>query len=345
MEKSRYPMFSAAMFGIALLMAAARPAQAQFKVLVFHGFFGYQHSALTTATAAIRNTLPTLMGPTKAFTADETTNPTDLTPTNLAQYQVLILNNNTGIGGLTTAQRATVMNFAQTKGVVAFHSTADFKGGASWPEMVSYIGGALDGHTAAMGKLRTETAAASHPINEGLSATAMMNDEWYGYSSNPRSAAGTTILTNIDESSLQWDAGSMGDHPISWCKEMAGGGRMFYTAMGHRDSIMERNAYARRQLYNGILWAAKATPTKIAAEPPAPGGGVRMAGEKGALRVTFPEAGEHLFSVSGVDGRRVLARRGSGARSYDLPGLRSGAVYLVSGRTPAGAFSRMIAIP
>jgi hypothetical protein len=64
---------------------------------------------------------------------------------------VLVLNNNTGIGGLTTAQRAAVMNFSQTKGVVAFHSSADFKGGASWPEMVSFIGGSLDGHTARMG--------------------------------------------------------------------------------------------------------------------------------------------------------------------------------------------------
>lgn len=326
----------------ALMAAAAPPAEAQVKVLVFRSFFGYQHSALRTATAAIRTNLPTLVGSTPAFTADEAADPTLLTPTNLANYQVLVLNNNTGIGGLTTAQRAAVLNFSQTKGIVAFHSTADFKGGASWPEMVSFIGGSLDGHTAAMGKLRTESAA--HPINAGLTAEAWMNDEWYGYSANPRNAAGTTVLTNIDEASMNWSSGSMGDHPISWCKQLAGGGRMYYTAMGHRDSIMERNPYARRQLYNAILWAAKAVPTRVESAPAGRGGVVASAGG-GSLRVAFGEDGAHAFTVATPDGRRLDNRRGTGARSYTVAGLRPGTVYLVSGSSRAGAFSRKILIP
>jgi type 1 glutamine amidotransferase len=343
--------FPARLLGIGALtmMVLASPGQAQIKVLVFKGFFGYNHSARNTATTAMKSTLPTLLGSTPAFTVDETESPTELTPTNLANYQVLVLNNNTGIGGLTTAQRNAVTSFSQTKGIVAIHSTADFKGGASWPDMVSFIGGSLDGHTARMGKLRTELP--SHPINAGLAAEAWINDEWYGYSTNPRNAAGTTILTNIDEASmgsLTDKDGRMGDHPISWCKELPTGGRMFYTAAGHRDSVMQRNPFARRQLYNAILWVAKSTPTRVT---PAPSGsaesadGVRAGAERGALRVTFQEGGEHAFTVATPDGRRVASRKGAGVLTHDVTGLRPGSVYVVSGKSRAGTFSKLVSIP
>lgn len=337
---------SARLLGIGALVAAlASPGEAQIKVFVFKGYFGYNHSARETATAAMRTGLPTLLGATPAFTVDETDAPAELTAAKLSGYDVLVLNNNTGIGGLTTSQRAAVMGFGQTKGIVAFHSSADFKGGASWPEMVTYIGGSLDGHTAKMAKLRRELP--EHPINAGLAAEAWMNDEWYGYATNPRTATGTVILTNIDEASMPGltDAdGRMGDHPISWCKVNATGGRLFYTAMGHRDSIMQKNAFARRQLYNAILWAGKATATAISTAP-SPSESGMMTADQGALRVSFPEDGEHQFTVATMDGRRLETRRGSGARTYSVPGLRSGAIYAVSGRSRAGNFTKLVSIP
>jgi hypothetical protein len=139
--------------------------------------------------------------------------------------------------------------------------------------------------------------------------------------------------------------GRMGDHPISWCKEMPGGGRMYYTAAGHRDSVMQRNPYARRQLYNAILWAAKATPTRVTAAPAGSVDGVRTGAERGALRVTFQEGGEHAFTVATPDGRRVASRKGTGALTHDVTGLRPGSVYVVAGRSPAGTFSRLVTIP
>jgi type 1 glutamine amidotransferase len=348
MTRTGTKTFAARMLGFAALLAIlASPGEAQIKVFVFKGYFGYNHSARETATAAMRTGLPTLLGAAPAFTVDESDAPTELTAAKLSGYDVLVLNNNTGIGGLTTAQRAAVMGFGQTKGIVAFHSSADFKGGSSWPEMVSYIGGSLDGHTAQMAKLKKELP--DHPINAGLAAEASMNDEWYGYATNPRNVAGTVVLTTLDESSIpgMTDAdGKMGDHPISWCKVNATGGRLFYTAMGHRDSIMQKNAFARRQLYNAILWAGKVTgPIAISTAPSPDQTGIMTGAERGTLRVSFPEDGEHSFSVGTMDGRRLETRRGTGARSYSLPGLRSGAVYAVTGRSSAGKFSKLVSIP
>lgn len=339
---------TARLLGLAALVTAlAAPGEAQIKVFVFKGYFGYNHSARETATAAIKTGLPTLLGAAPAFTVDESDAPTELTAAKLSGYDVLVLNNNTGIGGLTTAQRAAVTGFGQAKGIVAFHSSADFKGGASWPEMVTFIGGSLDGHSAQMAKLRREQP--EHPINAGLAAEASMNDEWYGYATNPRNVTGTVVLTNVDESSMPGltDAdGKMGDHPISWCRVNATGGRMFYTAMGHRDSIMQKNAFARRQLYNAILWAGKATgPSAISTAPSPDETGIGAGAERGTLRVSFPEDGEHSFTVGTMDGRRLETRRGTKARSYSLPGLRPGAVYVVTGRSNAGGFSKLVSIP
>ncbi|MEO6097456.1 MAG: ThuA domain-containing protein [Fibrobacteria bacterium] len=338
----------ARLLGIGTLMAAlAAPGHAQIKVFVFKGFFGYDHSARNTATAAIKTGLPTLLGATPAFTVDESDAPAELTAAKLAGYEVLVLNNNTGIGGLTTAQRAAVMGFGQTKGIVAFHSSADFKGGASWPEMVTFIGGSLDGHSAQMAKLKREMP--DHPINAGLGAEASMNDEWYGYATNPRNVPGTIVLTNVDETTMKGlteSDGKMGDHPISWCRTNETGGRMFYTAMGHRDSIMQRNSFARRQLYNAILWVGKATgPSAISTAPSPDETGIVTGAERGTLRVSFPEDGEHSFIVGTMDGRRLETRRGTRAKSYSLSGLRSGTVYVVTGRSHAGKFSKLVSIP
>ena len=123
---------------------------------------------------------------------------------------------------------------------------------------------------------------------------------------------------------------------------------MFYTAAGHRDSVMQRNPYARRQLYNAILWAAKAAPTRVVAGPPGPSdgdGGILTAAERGSLRVAFPEDGAHAFTVAAPDGRKVASRQGTGAMTHAVSGLRPGSVYVVAGKSRAGTFSRLVTIP
>ncbi len=47
----------------------------------------------------------------------------------------------------------------------------------------------------------------------------------------------------------------MDDHPVVWCQELEGGGRSFYTALGHT-----KESYAdplfREHLGSAIAWAA-----------------------------------------------------------------------------------------
>jgi cytochrome c len=336
--------------GLILILISGVWSQAPIKVFVFQGFFGYEHSAIVTATAVIKNQLPTLLSTTPAFTVDASAEAAALTPAALANYQVLVLNNNTGLGGLTTAQRSAVLAFGQTKGIVGIHSTADFKGsGGSWPEMIDFVGGNLSGHTAAMGTLKKDPSMASHPINAGLADVYSMNDEWYGYGSNPRNSPGAKVLWTIDETSMNWTGGGDmpgNDHPISWIKEMPGGGRFFFTAQGHRDSIMEKNFHARRMLYNAILWVAKSSPTTIAVSPDeSTSQNISLASEHAALRISFMEGGRHDFGIFNLTGHRVFFQRGEGAKTYAIPALIAGTVYIVKGQSRTGSFSKFISVP
>jgi hypothetical protein len=80
-------------------------------------------------------------------------------------------------------------------------------------------------------------------------------DEWYNFSSNPRAQSGTHVLLTVDESS--YTGGKHGqDHPIAWCRELEGGGRSFYTSLGHFDKAYEDQAFLE-QLLAGILWTGK----------------------------------------------------------------------------------------
>jgi len=69
-----------------------------------------------------------------------------------------------------------------------------------------------------------------------LPAAWERTDEWYKFGSNPQGMV--QVLATLDEAT--YSGGTMGaDHPIAWCQTV-GGGRSWYTAMGHTaDSFRE----------------------------------------------------------------------------------------------------------
>src|SRR5690606_5199675 len=83
-----------------------------------------------------------------------------------------------------------------------------------------------------------------------------------------RAKSGLKVAVTVDEASYAGGMGAtrvMGDHPMSWFRELPGGGRFFFTALGHRTSSYLGTgtaaapgelSFIRRQLYNAILWAA-----------------------------------------------------------------------------------------
>ena len=246
---------AAAWLGFAVA-AGALPAQAAdtpYKVLVFSKTAGFRHDSIAVGIQAIRD-----LGAANNFTVDATEDANAFTTTNLAQYGAVIWLNTTGDVLNDTQQAAFQAYIGTGKGYVGVHSAADTEYG--WSFYGSLMGAYFASHPAIQ-------QATINVENRGTAATAHLGqtwtrtDEWYNYQTNVRSSG--RVLMTLNESS--YTGGSMGgDHPISWCKTH-GGGRSFYTGLGHTQATYAEAAF-RSHLLGGIRYAAGKTKADCRAE-------------------------------------------------------------------------------
>ena len=165
----------------------------------------------------------------------------------LDSLDVVVLNNNVYFPSLfaDSASRARLNAFFRSKGTVSLHFTSDMPTG-DWSEFESLHGTRFMNHPAAdrNATVHLDTAAASDPswrfLNRGLPDTARFVEEWISFTANGgtiRANPGLKVALRIDEASYENGMGgaiAMGDHPMSWYRPQSGGGRFFYTGIGHR---------------------------------------------------------------------------------------------------------------
>ncbi len=242
----------AASAGFAVLVAAvligalAGPAPAAgaplTKVLVFSKTAGFRHSSIGVGITAIQQ-----LGAANGFTVTATEDAAQFTTANLAQYQAVVFLSTTGDVLNATQQTAFQSYIASGGGYVGIHAAADTE--YDWPWYGGLVGAWFASHPA----IQTATVRVedrTSPATAHLGATWVRSDEWYNYRTNPR--ANVKVLMSLDEST--YSGGSMGDHPITWCQNY-GGGRAFYTGLGHTDASYSDAAF-RTMLLGGIQIAA-----------------------------------------------------------------------------------------
>jgi cytochrome c len=62
------------------------------------------------------------------------------------------------------------------------------------------------------------------------------------------------VLLRVDEASYNPKPFAMGaDHPLSWCKEVGNGGRMFYTSLGHTKKSYTEEEFVQH-IRSGLSW-------------------------------------------------------------------------------------------
>ncbi|GLY95303.1 hypothetical protein Acsp02_25580 [Actinoplanes sp. NBRC 103695] len=222
--------------------AAAAPLT---KVLVFSKTAGFRHSSIPQGVAAIQQ-----LGSQNGFGVTATEDAGQFTTANLAQYQAVVWLSTTG-DVLNDTQQAAFESYVNGGGgYVGVHAAADTE--YAWTWYGTTAGAYFHSHPAIQtATVRVEdrtTDATAH-----LPAAWSRTDEWYNYQTNPRSG-GAHVLATLDEST--YSGGTMGaDHPISWCKNV-GGGRAWYTGLGHtEESYSEANF--TRMLLGGIRIAAQ----------------------------------------------------------------------------------------
>ncbi len=194
----------------------------------------------------------------KAFDAAVKQNLGKLAPDSLKNYDAVIFANTTG--DLPLPDRDAFIAWLKAgHGFVGMHSASDtFHGYRPYIEM---LGGEFETHKAQVGvemvNQDKECAACRH-----LPATWGVFDEIYIQKSFDRAGVHGLLTLNAHPNDK-----TPGDYPIAWKKDF-GQGRVFYTALGHREDIWDDDATMKdrkntpevarqyqQHILGGIKWA------------------------------------------------------------------------------------------
>lgn len=179
-------------------------------------------------------------------------------PEVLARFDAVVFHNATG-DMLSDAQESAFRTWLEAGGGwLGVHAAGDGSHEEwTWYHQ-SFIGGHYLGHPMSpqFQEARVVIEDRGHPATRALPETWTHEEEWYSWAKSAREGP-FNVLVSVDESTYQPRAKllgmdqdlTMGDHPVMWWR-CIGGGRAFYTALGHQES-----AYASPE-YQGVLEGA-----------------------------------------------------------------------------------------
>lgn len=229
------------------------------KVLCFSRTGWYRHPEIP----AINRWL-VLTGDRHGMDIDVSEDGKDLRPKALAKYDVLILNNCNELATvLKPAELKSVEDWYVTgKGLVALHAALVRQ--TEWKWLHELGGCDFDSDSDFLpAKVTVDPAARNHPAIKGMPAEFTYTADWTNHTRTVTGLPGIQVLLRVDESSYepvrdffrQRGGKAMGeDHPVAWINTN-GGGRFFYTELGHDVRSMDTD-FGRQHIFEGIRWAA-----------------------------------------------------------------------------------------
>jgi type 1 glutamine amidotransferase len=227
---------------VVIAMAPAPPKPA--RLLVVTVTKGYRHDSIGAAERVVES----IGDRSKAFTVDFARTDADLqakaAPGALGTYDGVVFASTSG--ELPLPDRDAFLGWiAAGHAFVGIHSaTATFHG---FPAYLETIGGEFDRHgeqTAVQVLVRER----DHPATRGLGEELAVFDEIYEFKRLDPNRI--DVLLGLDKHP---QTGAPGEFPLAWTREH-GKGRIFYTALGHREDVLEAGWF-RRHLEGGIAWA------------------------------------------------------------------------------------------
>ncbi len=211
-------------------------------VLVFHDSDDDPGDA--AGTAAIER-----LGRDNDFAVDDTTDAGAFTAANLAKYRAVVF---LSAAELDAGQEAAFRAYIEGGGgFLGVHDAARAQPDSDWfTELVgSRPGTSPDQPQQAI----VEVGDRTHPATRSLPLEWSRSDVWLNWDPNPSGNVHT--VAGVRERSYTPGNGANGaHHPISWCRDFAGG-RSFYTGMGGTASSYAESRF-RRHLLGAIQWTA-----------------------------------------------------------------------------------------
>jgi type 1 glutamine amidotransferase len=223
--------------------------QSRKRLLVVTHTTGFRHGSIATAEVVLRR----LGDESGAFavtlcrTADEVARL--LAPSALGNTDGVFFANTTGNLGVPDLP-ALLAWIGAGHPFLGTHSASDTYHDA--PDYLDMLGAEFDTHgDETTVDIRVEDR--SHPAAAPLPSPFRIFDEIYEFRTNPRGRV--TVLLSLDRHPDDGhpEAGQPGDFPLAWHRAY-GSGRVFYTALGHRDEVWN-DARFQQHLLGAIRWA------------------------------------------------------------------------------------------
>lgn len=223
-----------------------RPAPGEPTLLVFSRTQGFRHDSIPDGISALSE-----LARAGGFGLDATEDPAEFSDEKLSPYAAVVFLSTTGDVLDAAGQASFERYIAAGRGYIGIHAAADCE--YDWPFYGDLVGAYFHGHSLVV-PAAVKPEPVSHPSLTGLPSPWQRTDEWYGFQKNPRGAV--TVLLSVDESSYAPGQGQMGtDHPVAWLHEY-GGGRAFYTSLGHTSESFAEPLFLSH-LQGGVAWASK----------------------------------------------------------------------------------------
>jgi type 1 glutamine amidotransferase len=219
------------------------------RVLVVTHTAGFRHSSIPIAESTIA-ALGTSGGLyATEYCRTEADVKSRLTPDGLASIDAVVFANTTGNLGIPD-MAAFLSWIAAGHGFVATHSASDTYHDA--PEYLAMLGGQFVTHGAIVeAEIRVDDP--SDPSVAHLSPRFRITDELYRFAGASRSTLHALLSMDRIPPDGVGEAGAPADLLMAWRREH-GRGRVFYTALGHREEVWQ-DARFRQHLLEGIRWA------------------------------------------------------------------------------------------
>ena len=219
------------------------PGPAASRVLVVTHTEGFRHSSIAVAETTIEQLGRTSGLYATSFCRTAADVRTLLTPAALSGIDAVIFANTTGSLGVPDLG-AFVDWVASGRGFVGIHSALDTYRDA--PTYLEMVGNEFETH-GDQAEVEAIVESPGHPAVAHLGSGYRVFDEIYRFVRNNRTAV-TPLLTldRFPRDGLP-RAGEPADLPLAWGRAH-GAGRVFYTALGHRDELWRDPAYQQHVL-------------------------------------------------------------------------------------------------
>ncbi len=241
-------------FALLLYFTVFSTSKNEVNVLIFSKTAGYRHASIEPGIKAVKQ-----LGKQHGFQVEATEDASIFNEDALKNFEVVMFLNTTG-DILNQQQQTQLERFIQAGGgFVGVHAAADTE--YDWPWYGKLVGAYFTSHPndPNVREATLDIVDAEHAATETLPTHWTRSDEWYNYKTiNDEN----NVLIKIDEST--YEGGTNGErHPIAWYKEY-GGGRAFYTGLGHTPETYADSLYLEH-LAGGIQYAIGAgTPVDYA---------------------------------------------------------------------------------